>query len=341
MEVDFLVKKLKTLSIISILLFSIILSISCSNENNNVENEKIKLVEVTHSIFYTPQYVAIEKGFFKEEGLDVELTTAFGGDKTMTALLSGDADIILVGTETTVYVYNQNAKDPAINFAQLTQTDGSFLVSREPIDNFSWDMLKGKVLLGQRKGGMPEMVSEYVQYLNGVTPKVDNEIIQNIDFANLSSAFVSGTGDFVQLFEPVASQLETEGKGYVVASFAEEGLQLPYTVFITKQSTIDNNPEMIQKFTNAIYKAQVWVNEHSLEEIADVISPQFKDLDRDIMITVLDRYRSQGSWATDPIVDIEEYQNLEKVMIYSGELKESVPYDKIVNTEFAKKAMNQ
>lgn len=334
-------KKFKILSLISILLLSIILSISCSNENNNSEYTKIKLVEVTHSIFYTPQYVAIEKGFFKEEGLDVELTTAFGGDKTMTALLSGDADIILVGTETTIYVYNQNAKDPAINFAQLTQTDGSFLVSREPIDNFDWDMLKGKVLLGQRKGGMPEMVSEYVQHLNGITPKVDNEIIQNIDFANLSSAFVSGTGDFVQLFEPVASQLEAEGKGYVVASFAEEGLKLPYTVFITKQSTINNNPEMVQKFTNAIYKAQVWVNEHSLEEIADVISPQFKDLDRDIMITVLDRYRSQGSWATDPIVDIEEYQNLEKVMQYSGELKESVPYDKIVNTEFAKKAIGQ
>lgn len=332
-------KKLRITSLIIVIFLTMIFTVSCSNDNDTEEYTKVRLVEVTHSIFYTPQYVALEKGFFKEQGLDVELTTAFGGDKTMTALLSDDADIILVGTETTIYIYNQNAKDPAINFAQLTQTDGSFLVSREPIENFTWDMLKGKELLGQRKGGMPEMVSEYVQQLNGINPKVDNEIIQNVDFNNLSSAFVSGTGDFVQLFEPVASQLEAEGKGYVVASFGEENLKLPYTVFITKQSTINENPEMIQSFTNAIYQAQQWVNESSLEEIADVIAPQFQDLDRDIMIRVLDRYRSQGSWATDPILDQEEYNNLEKVMEYSGELKERVPFDKIVNNEFANKAI--
>ena len=324
-----------------ILILVTLFSISCSQENNNNEYQKIKLVEVTHSIFYTPQYVALEKGFFKEQGLEVELTTAFGGDKTMTALISDNADIILVGTETTIYVNNQNPKDPTINFAQLTQTDGSFLVSREPIDNFTWDMLKGKILLGQRKGGMPEMVSEYVQQLNGITPKIDNEIIQNIDFQNLGSAFVSGTGDFVQLFEPVASQIEAEGKGYIVASFGEDGVKLPYTVFITKESTIKENPEMIQNFTNAIYQAQLWVYEQSLDEIADVITPQFPDLDRDIMLTVLERYRSQGSWSTDPILDLEEYQNLESVMEYSGELKERVPYEKIVNTDFAKNAVNQ
>lgn len=322
-----------------LILLSLTLSVACSNTSEQVDIQKVRLVEVTHSIFYTPEYVALEKGFFKEEGLDVELTTAFGGDKTMTALVSGNADVILVGTETTIYVYNQNPKDPAINFAQLTQTDGSFLVSREPISNFSWEMLKGKVLLGQRKGGMPEMVSEYVQHLNGIQPKVDNEIIQNVDFANLGSAFISGTGDYVQLFEPVASAIEAEGKGHIAASFGTGSGKLPYTVFITKQSIMDQNPEMVQKFTNAIYKAQQWVQEHSLEEIADAIAPQFQDLDRDIMLRVLDRYRSQGSWATDPIVDEEEYHNLEKVMEFSGELQEKVPYDAIVNTEFAKKAM--
>ncbi len=334
-----MVKKGFRLIFIIVMLFSLMVTAACSNTNGTGDNQKVRLVEVTHSIFYTPEYVAIEKGFFEEEGLNVEMTTAFGGDKTMTALVSGNADIILVGSETTIYVYNQNPKDPAINFAQLTQTDGSFLVSREPIEHFTWDMLKGKVLLGQRKGGMPEMVSEYVQHLNGVEPKVDNEIIQNVDFANLSSAFVSGTGDFVQLFEPVASMLEVEGKGHIVASFGTGSGKLPYTVFITKQSIIEQNPEMVQKFTNAIYKAQQWVQKSSLEEIADVITPQFQDIDREVMLKVLDRYRSQGTWATDPILDEEEYHNLEDVMEYSGELQERVPYEAIVNTEFAKKAM--
>ncbi|TCS83476.1 ABC transporter substrate-binding protein [Tepidibacillus fermentans] len=311
----------------------------CSDSATPKTQEKIRLAEVTHSIFYTPLYVAIEKGFFKEQGLEVELFNANGGDKTMTALVSGSADIILVGTETTIYVYSQNPKDPAINFAQLTQTDGSFLVSRKPIDFFKWDMLKGKVLLGQRKGGMPEMVSEYVQVKQGIRPKVDNTIIQNVDFANLGTAFVSGTGDFVQLFEPVASKIEAEGKGYVVASFGKDSGKLPYTVFITRQSMINQSPEKVQKFTNAIYKAQQWVENHTIEEIADVIQPQFQDLDRKIMLRVLDRYRSQGSWATDPIIDEAEYHNLERVMENAGELKSKAPYEKIVNTDFARKAM--
>ncbi|MFV9511089.1 ABC transporter substrate-binding protein [Tepidibacillus sp. LV47] len=331
-------KILKT-SLTILLLTTFTFFAGCSDSSTPKTQEKIRLAEVTHSIFYTPLYVAIEKGFFKEQGLNVELFNANGGDKTMTALVSGSADIILVGTETTIYVYSQNAKDPAINFAQLTQTDGSFLVSREPIKNFSWDLLKGKVLLGQRKGGMPEMVSEYVQMKNGIRPKVDNTIIQNVDYANLGPAFVSGTGDFVQLFEPIASKIEADGKGYVVASFGKDSGKLPYTVFITKQSTIEKNPEKIQKFTNAIYKAQQWVENHTIEEIADAISPQFPEFDRKLMLRVLDRYRSQGSWATNPIIDEEEYHNLEKVMENAGELKSKAPYEKIVNTDFARKAM--
>lgn len=331
--------KVFKVSLIILVLASFTFFAGCSDSSTPKTTEKIRLAEVTHSIFYTPLYVAIEKGFFNEEGLDVELFNANGGDKTMTALVSGSADVILVGSETTIYVYSQNPKDPAINFAQLTQTDGSFLVSREKIDFFKWDMLKGKVLLGQRKGGMPEMVSEYVQVKNGIQPKVDNTIIQNVDFANLGSAFVSGTGDFVQLFEPVASKIEAEGKGYVVASFGKDSGKLPYTVFITRQSMINENPETVQKFTNAIYKAQKWVDSHTLEEIADVIKPQFSDFDRKIMLRVLDRYRSQGSWATDPIIDESEYHNLEKVMENSGELKSKAPYEKIVNTDFAQKAI--
>ncbi|WP_339059957.1 ABC transporter substrate-binding protein [Tepidibacillus marianensis] len=331
--------KVLKISLIILLLTTFTILAGCSDSSTPKTSEKIRLAEVTHSIFYTPLYVAIEKGFFKEQGLDVELINANGGDKTMTALVSGSADVILVGTETTIYVYSQNPKDPAINFAQLTQTDGSFLVSKKPIDFFQWNMLKGKTLLGQRKGGMPEMVSEYVQVKNGIRPKVDNTIIQNIDFANLGTAFISGTGDFVQLFEPVASKIETEGKGYVVASFGKDSGKLPYTVFITRQSMINQSPEKVQKFTNATYKAQQWVDNHTIEEIADVIQPQFKDFDRKIMLTVLERYRSQGSWATDPIIDETEYHNLEKVMENAGELKAKAPYEKIINTDFARKAI--
>jgi len=301
--------------------------------------EKIRIFEVTHSIFYAPQYVALEKGFFAEEGLDVELTNANGGDKAMTALLSGNAEIILMGTEATIYVKNQGASDPAINFAQVTQTDGSFLVSREPIANFSWDMLKGKTLIGQRPGGMPQMVSEYVQMKNGVTPFKDVNIITNIDFANLGSAFASGTGDFVQLFEPIASALELQGKGHVVASFGKDSGKLPYTVYIAKQSFINEHPETIQKFTNAVYKAQQWVANASIEEMAKVLAPHFDGIDQETMLKVLDRYKSQGSWATDPILDEEEYHNLEAVMENSGELKQKIDYSEIVNTEFAKKAI--
>ncbi|MCF6092665.1 ABC transporter substrate-binding protein [Microaerobacter geothermalis] len=335
-------KKVNFLVILSLLFVSLAIFVGCSSgkeQNQGAEKTKIRLFEVTRSIFYAPEYIALTQGLFEEEGLEVELTTAFGGDKTMTALLSDNADIILVGSETTIYVYNQGTSDPAINFAQLTQTDGSFLVSREPIEKFTWDMLKGKILLGQRKGGMPEMVSEFVQKKNGIIPFKDVEIIQNVDYANLGSAFASGTGDFVQLFEPVASKLELEGKGYVVASFGVESGKLPYTVFIAKKSFLDKKPDVVQSFTNAIYKAQIWAQSHSVEEIADAISPYFQEIDRTTMLKVVDRYKSQGSWATDPILDEEEYRNLEAVMESAGELNKKAPYNEIVNTTFAKNAM--
>ena len=333
--------KLARLLLIGLVVLGLVFSAACSQQTaQDQDSVKVRLAEVTHSIFYAPQYVALTQGIFEKHGLEVDLIAAFGGDKTMTALLSGEADIILMGSEATIYVANQDANDLAINFAQLTQRDGSFLVSREPIDNFSWDVLKGKVLLGQRKGGMPEMVSEYVQYLNGIEPFKDVEIIQNVEFQNLGPAFASGTGDFVQLFEPVASKMELAGQGYVVASMGKESGKLPYTVYITKQSYMDNNQETVQSFTNAVYEAQQWVAQHSNEEIADAIEPHFADIDRETLLMVIERYKEQDTWATNPILDKEEYHNLEAVMEYSGELKAKVPYDKIVNTDFAKKSMD-
>jgi len=315
---------------------------ACGNDADQKEKTltKVRLAEVTRSIFYAPQYVALAKGFFEEEGLDVELTTTWGGDKTMTTLLSGGADIALVGSETSIYVYAQGTNDPVINFAQLTQTDGTFLVSRKKIDNFTWEMLKGSTFLGQRKGGMPQMVGEFVLKQHGIDPHQDLKLIQNVDFANIANAFASGTGDFVQLFEPTASIFEQEGKGYIIASFGTESGRVPYTTYMAKQSYMNKNKDIIEKFTRAIYKAQQWVESHSTKEIAKVIQPYFEDTELDIIETVVDRYKSQGSYATDPILDEEEWNNLQNIMDEAGELPKRIDLDTLVDSSFAKKAMN-
>ncbi len=298
---------------------------------------KVRVAEVTRSIFYAPQYVAIEKGFFEEEGLSIDLKTTAGGDKTMTALLSDGADVALVGSETSIYVNAQGANDPIVNFAQLTQTDGTFLVSREKIDDFSWYMLKGSTFLGQRKGGMPQMAGEFVLKKHGIDPHNDLTLIQNIDFANVATAFASGTGDYVQLFEPTASLFEKEGKGHIVASFGTESGHIPYTTFMTKASYIDEKGETVEKFTRAVKKAQDWVQEHSSQEVAEVIQPYFEDTDLTLIETVVDRYKAQGSYATDPILDEEEWNNLQNIMDAAGELPSRLAYEDLVNTSFAEK----
>lgn len=326
-------RQLIVLTISCIVLFALT---ACSQD----KTQKVRLAEVTHSIFYAPEYVALEKGFFAEEGLEVELTTTWGGDKTMTALLTNGADIALVGSETSIYVQAQGANDPVINFAQLTQTDGTFLVAREKIDNFTWEQLKGSTFLGQRKGGMPQMVGEFVLKKHGIDPHNDMTLIQNIDFANIPNAFASGTGDYVQLFEPTASIFEKEGKGHIVASFGTESGHVPYTTFMAKNSYMNENPDVIEKFTRAIYKAQVWVAEHSAKEIAEVIAPHFQDTDLAIIEMVVDRYKSQGSFATDPILDEEEWNNLQDIMDEAGDLPARIDYKTLVNTEIAEKVMN-
>ncbi|GAA0135318.1 ABC transporter substrate-binding protein [Paenibacillus sp. YSY-4.3] len=303
------------------------------------QTHKVRIGEVTRSVFYAPQYVALEKGFFKEEGLNVELQTTAGGDKTMTALLSGAIDVALVGAETSIYVYQQGAEDPVINFAQLTQTDGTFLVSREPMDDFDWSQLRGAVFLGQRKGGMPQMAGEFTLRKHGIDPQSDLELIQNVDFANIAAAYASGTGQFVQLFEPQASIIEREGKGHVIASFGTESGRLPYTVFMTKQSYMKKNDEIVQKFTNAVHKAQNWVQEHTPAETAEVISPIFKDTDLDILESSVKRYLEQGSYAESPAIDEEAWNNLLDVMEGAGELKGRVSVDELANNKYAKTAV--
>jgi NitT/TauT family transport system substrate-binding protein len=333
-------KKWLKIGFSSVLILILMFSLAACNSTDKTDSEKIekvRLVEVTRSIFYAPEYVAIAKGFFEEEGLEVELSTAFGGDKTMTTLLSNGADVALVGSETSIYVYAQGSNDPVINFAQLTQTDGTFLVSREKIDNFSWDLLKGSTFLGQRTGGMPQMVGEFVLKKHGIDPHQDLNLIQNIDFANIASAFASGTGDFVQLFEPQASIFEQEGKGHIIASFGTESGHVPYTTFMAKDSYMKENKDIVEKFTRAVYKAQQWVETHSSDEIAEAIQSYFPDTDVKLISTVVDRYKEQGSFATDPILDVEEWNNLQNIMDEAGELPKEVDHSTLVNTEIAEK----
>ncbi|MUV39258.1 putative binding protein YtlA [Lentibacillus sp. JNUCC-1] len=326
----------KGIKYILLLMTALFILASCQTQ----ENTSITIAEVTRSIFYAPQYVALEKGFFEEEGLDVELQTTWGGDKTMTTLLSGGADVALVGSETSVYVYGQNPKDFAVNFAQVTQTDGTFLVAKEEKPNFSWDDLKNSTFLGQRKGGMPQMVGEYVLKQHNIDPHQDLDLRQNIDFANIPGAFVSGDAEYVQLFEPTASVFEKEGKGHVIASFGEQSGKVPYTVFMAKESFLEDNSAHAEAFTRAVYKAQQWVEENSPEEIAKVIQPYFEDTELDMIASSVERYKKQGSFATDPILDEEEWDNLKAIMDEAGELPEEAPYDVLVNTEIAKEVMD-
>ncbi|WP_150267984.1 ABC transporter substrate-binding protein [Paenibacillus tepidiphilus] len=325
----------KPLLLCCLIALGLTLFAGCAKESTDV---KVKIGEVTRSVFYAPEYVALSQDFFKDEGLDVELQTIPGGDKTMTALLSGAIDVALVGSETSVYVYQQGTDDPVINFAQLTQRDGTFLFARSADTSFNWEKLKGSTYLGQRKGGMPQMAGAFAMKQKGIDTGKDLTLIQNIDFANIAGAFASGTGDYVQLFEPQASIFESEGRGAVVASFGVESGYLPYTVFMAKQSYIGKNKETVQKFTNAIQRAQLWVKEHSPEEIADAVLPYFENTDRDIVVSAIERYKEQDTYAGNPVIDDKEWNNLLDVMDNAGELKDRVPLQAIVDNSFSEKA---
>ena len=295
----------------------------------------VTLNEVAHSIFYAPMYVAIEEGYFAEEGIDLTLITGFGADKTMTALLTGEADIGFMGSESTIYTYKEGASDYAVNFAQLTQRAGNFLVSREPIDNFSWDMLIGKDVLGGRAGGMPEMVFEYILKKNSIDPANDLSIDQSIDFGSTAAAFSGGQADFTVEFEPHATSLEAKGDGYVVASLGEDSGYVPYTAFSAKKSYLEKNPEVIQSFTNALQKGMDYVQSHSASEIAKVIAPQFEETDLDTITTIVERYASQNTWKNDLIFEEDSFNLLQNILEEAGELDERVPYADLVDTTFA------
>lgn len=299
-------------------------------DSKEEKSKKITLAEVTHSIFYAPQYVAIEQGYFEEVGIDVELILTSGADKVTAAVLSGDADIGFCGSEGTIYVYNGGEKDYLKTFAQLTQKDGSFLVSREKIKDFKLEDLEGKTVLGGRAGGMPEMTLEYALKQNGIDPKKDVEIDTSVDFAAMGGAFIGGQGDFVTLFEPNALEIEKEGYGYVVASIGELGGVVPYTSYSARISFIEENKELINNFTKAIQKGIDYVHNHTDEEVAKAIIDQFPDTSLEDIAKVVKRYRDIDAWPKTTDFSEDSFNHLQDIMIDNGAIDKKVPYDKLM-----------
>ena len=335
-------KKGKIVLVVIIVIIAIVLAvvvIKCQKENNQNTLQTINVSEVTRSVFYAPQYVAISNGYFEEKGLEIELSTGQGADAVMTSVLANQVEIGFAGPEASIYVYNEGKEDYTEVFAQLTKKDGSLLVSRTNEENFSWENLKGKTVIPGRKGGVPYMTLEYVLKKNGINPETDVVLDDSIKFDLMAGAFAAGNADYVTLFEPTASLTEQEGKGYVVASVGEEAGEIPYTAYFAKKSYIEANEELIQNFTDAIYKGQVWVKEHTAEEIATVIQDFFPDTSIEMLTEAIQTYKDIDAWNETPVLEEESFNRLQEVMTLAGELENPAPYDKVVNNTYAFKSV--
>ena len=325
-------KKIISFTIFSILILIIVIAVLFNYKSNEKDKKlkKLKVAEVAHTVFYTPQYVAIEKGFFKEEGLDIELILTPGADKVTAAVLSNDADIGFSGSEATIYVYNGGEKDYLKTFAQLTQKDGSFIVSRKKIDNFTLNDLKGKTIIGGRIGGMPEMTLEWVLKENGINPEKDLNIDTSVAFAAMSGSFIGGNGDYVSLFEPTALKMEQEGYGYVVASLGELGGVVPYTSYSARKSFIEKNPEIIDKFTKAIEKGLEYVRTTNDEQIAKDILNQFPDTSLNDLTKVIKRYKEINAWPEKTKFTEKSWNHLQEIMLKANQLEKKVDYKTLI-----------
>lgn len=320
-----------------ILLLAIVIIIFVVNKDNKNDNlTKVTVAEVAHSIFYAPQYAAISQGYFESEGIDIELTLASGADAVMSAVLSKDVDIGFCGTEATIYVYNGGEVDYPITFAGLTQKDGSFIVSREKIENFTPEDLKGKYIIGGRKGGMPEMTLEWTLKEYGIDPKTDLTIDTSIAFSAMQGAFIGGTGDFVTLFEPNALQVQKQGYGYIVAYLGELGGEVPYTAYNARKSYIEENPKIIKSFTKAINKGLEFVKENDAKTIAEAIIDFFPDTSMNDLTTIIEEYKNGGAWKENITISEEEWEHIQEIIIEAGELDEYVPYEDLIYTKYFK-----
>ena len=306
----------------------------CSQESKDLVT--VRLNEVTHSVFYAPQYVAMELGFFAEEGIAIELTNGGGADKVMTAVVSGQSDIGLAGPEACIYIYNQGKEDYPRIFAQLTKRDGSFLIGRTDED-FSWENLRGKTIIGGRKGGMPEMTLEYVMKQNGVVPHVDAVVDTSVQFNMMAGAFTGGQGDYVALFEPAATEVIEAGQGYLLCSIGEESGEIPYTAYFASQTYLQENSDIVAGFCRALHKAMTWIESHTDEEVAQVMLPQFPDTDLGVLTEVTARHRAIDAWNTGLTMKQASLERLEAVMTEAGELTEAewVDFDALVDNSWA------
>ena len=327
--------------LIAIIVVGTIVGVIIVRNRNKVEQTvgltTIQLNEVTRSVFYAPQYAAIANGYFEEEGLELEITTGQGADKVMTAVLAGQSDIGFCGPEAAIYVYNEGKEDYIEVFAQMTQKDGSFLISKEPTDNFQWTDLKGKTVIPGRKGGVPYMTFEYVLKQNGINPQTDLVLDDSIKFDLMAGAFAGGNAEYVTLFEPTASMTEDAGKGYIVASVGEASGEIPYTAYCAKKSYIEANPTIIEGFTRAIYKGELWVKEHTAREIAEKIVEFFPDTTIESLETSVQKYKNIDAWKENPILEETSFNKLQEVMTEAGELEKKAPYNKVINNTFAEK----
>ncbi len=320
------------------LIGTLVLSSLCACSKNEKKLTTIHLNEVAHSIFYAPQYVAIEKGYFEEEGIALELVNGLGADNVMTAVVSGEADVGFMGSESSIYVYQEGAEDYIVNFAQLTQRAGNFLVGKKAEDDFQWTDLKGKTVLGGRDGGMPEMVFEYILKKNGMDPAKDLDIVKNIDFGLTAQAYASGQGDYTVEFEPYAASLEADKKGTVVASLGEASGNVPYTAYSAKKSYLKDHQKELLAFTKALQKGMDFVQNHTPEEIAKVIEPQFPETDEKALVAVVKRYYEQNTWKDNLIFEKESFELLQDILEDAGVLTERTPYEELVDNTLSEKA---
>ena len=307
----------------------------CSSKN---DLQTVRLCEVTHSIFYAPQYAAMELGYFEEEGIEIELSNGGGADKVMSAVLSDSMDIGLAGPEACIYVYNEGKEDYQQVFAQLTKRDGSMLVGRTEQPDFTWQSLKGSHILPGRKGGVPYMAFEYALKENGLDPAADLLLDTSVQFDNMTGAFLGGTADYVTVFEPAASSLQAEGKGYIVAAVGDAVGDLPYTAYFAKSSYMEENAELIKGFTNAVAKGEAWVKTHSAEEVAKLVAPHFADTDLELLTSAVENYQKVGAYCETPVMSKEGFERLQTIMESAGELSQRAAFDAVVNNTFAEKA---
>lgn len=304
------------------------------------ELERVTLSEVVRSVFYSPQYVALELGFFEDEGLDVQLETAWGADKGAAALISGSVDIGFFGPEAALYIYQQGSPEIIVGFAQLTARDGSFFMTRDLEEAFVWDNVRGKTIIGARPGGVPQMVLEWVLKQHGIEPFVDVEILTHFAFEAALGAFQAGVGDYIAQFEPAMSQLELIGGGKVVASLGAEAGPIAYTVYHARRSMLEERPEMLIKFTKALYRGQIWAHEHTPEEIAVVVASFFPEIDHDVLVSTINNYKSINAWQTSPIISEAAFRHLQEVMYEAGELFEFVPFEELMDNTIAETAVS-